>query len=109
MSDDQLEMLLPEYKGNPTAYALLVSLADTGARLAEIVGLEAQDLDLATGCLHIRQNSLRRLKTKHQTAASRCPPGLQSASDSSKLDYRIPTPSSPPMPDLVAVMRPPPC
>jgi len=64
MTDDQLEMLLPEYQGNPTAYALLVSLADTGARLAEIVGLEAQDLDLATGCLHIRHNSLRRLKTK---------------------------------------------
>lgn len=67
MSDDQLEMLLPEYKGNPTAYALLVTLADTGARLAEIVGLEAQDLDLATRCLHIRHNSLRRLKTKTST------------------------------------------
>ena len=67
MTDDQLEMLLPEYQANPTAYALLVSLADTGARLAEIVGLEAQDLDLATGCLHIRHNSLRRLKTKTST------------------------------------------
>ena len=67
MTDNQLEMLLPEYKGNPTAYALLVSLADTGARLAEVVGLEAQDLDLATGCLHIRHNSLRRLKTKTST------------------------------------------
>ena len=95
MTDNQLEMLLPEYKGNPTAYALLVSLADTGARLAEIVGLEAQDLDLATGCLHIRHNSLRRLKTK--------------SSDSSRLCSQIPTQSSHSRPDLWAVMQPPPC
>ena len=58
MTDDQLEMLLPEYQANPTAYALLVTLADTGARLAEIVGLEAQDLDLATGCLRQQQVGL---------------------------------------------------
>ena len=64
MTDDQLEMLLPEYQGNPTAYALLVSLADTGARLAEIVGLEARDVDLEQGQLHIRPNTLRGLKSK---------------------------------------------
>ena len=64
MSDAQLDNLLPEYEGNPTAYALLLCLADTGARRAEIVGLEAQDIDLEACYLHIRQNSLRRLKTK---------------------------------------------
>ena len=95
ISDDQLEMPLPEYQGNPTAYALLVSLADTGARLAEVVGLEAQDLDLAKGCLHICHNSLRRLKTK--------------SSDSSRLGSQIPTQSSHSRPDLGAVMQPPPC
>jgi hypothetical protein len=36
MTDNQLEMLLPEYKGNPTAYALLVSLADTGHGLLRL-------------------------------------------------------------------------
>jgi hypothetical protein len=92
ISDDQLEMLLPKYQGNPIAYALFVTLADTGA---EVVGIEAQDLDLATGCLHIRHNSLRRLKTK--------------SSDSSRLCSQIPTQSSHSRPDLWAVMQPPPC
>ena len=64
MSDAQLEMLLPVYESNPLAQALFVTLADTGARLAEIVGLEARDLDLDACCLHIRHNGIRRLKTK---------------------------------------------
>ncbi|AGI69914.1 putative DNA integration/recombination/inversion protein [Octadecabacter antarcticus 307] len=46
MSDSQMAMLLPAYESNPLAQALFVTLADTGARLAEIVGLEARDLDL---------------------------------------------------------------
>ena len=64
MSDAQLQALLPEYQSNPAAYALLITLADSGARLAEIVGLEANDIDHQAGCLHIRHNTLRRLKTK---------------------------------------------
>jgi integrase len=64
MSDAQLEALLPEYQSNPAAYALLITLADSGARLAEIVGLEANDIDHEAGCLHIRHTTLRRLKTK---------------------------------------------
>ena len=64
VTDDQLATLLPVYATSPVPEALFVTLADTGARLAEIVGLEAQDLDLAKGCLNIRHNSIRRLKTK---------------------------------------------
>ena len=64
MSDAQLESIVPEYAINPTAYALFLTLADTGARLAEITGLEAQDIDLDTRCLLIRHNGIRRLKTK---------------------------------------------
>jgi hypothetical protein len=42
-------------------------------------------------------------------AASRCHRGPQSASDSIKLGYRIPTPSFPPMPSPVATTVPLPC
>ena len=64
VTDEQLATLLPVYGTSPVPEALFVTLADTGARLAEIVGLEAQDLDLSKGCLNIRHNSIRRLKTK---------------------------------------------
>ena len=64
MSDSHVATLLRTYETTPTAYALFVILCDTGARLAEIVGLEAQDIDLEACCLHIRPNSLRSLKTK---------------------------------------------
>ncbi|UYP67355.1 tyrosine-type recombinase/integrase [Thalassobacter stenotrophicus] len=64
MSDGHVASLLTTYETTPTAYALFVILCDTGARLAEIVGLEAQDIDLEACCLHIRPNSLRSLKTK---------------------------------------------
>jgi len=64
MRDSQVATLLSTYETTPTAYTLFVILCDTGARLAEIVGLEAQDVDLEKGQLHIRPNSLRRLKTK---------------------------------------------
>ena len=64
VTDEQLATLLPVYATSPVPETLFVTLADTGARLTEIVGLEAQDLDLAKGCLTIRHNSIRRLKTK---------------------------------------------
>jgi integrase len=64
MRDSQVATLLAEYASTPTAYILFVILCDTGARLAEIVGLEAQDIDLEQGQLHIRPNTLRGLKTK---------------------------------------------
>ena len=38
-------------------------LGETGCRLAEIVGLELQDIDMENELVHIRPNSIRRLKT----------------------------------------------
>ena len=38
-------------------------LGETGCRLAEIVGLELDDIDMAEAVIHVRPNSIRRLKT----------------------------------------------
>jgi integrase len=38
-------------------------LGETGCRLAEIVGLELDDIDMREGTIHIRPNRIRRLKT----------------------------------------------
>ena len=43
---------------------LMPLLGETGCRLAEIVGLKLEDIDLANDLIHIRANSARRLKTK---------------------------------------------
>jgi len=40
-------------------------LGETGCRLAEIVGLRLQDIDLENDLIHIRPNSARRLKTRN--------------------------------------------
>ncbi len=42
---------------------LMPLLGETGCRLAEIVGLELQDIDMENELVHIRPNSIRRLKT----------------------------------------------
>ena len=42
---------------------LMPLLGETGCRLAEIVGLELQDIDMENDLIHIRPNSIRRLKT----------------------------------------------
>ena len=39
-------------------------LGETGCRLAEIVGLKLEDIDLENDLIHIRANSARRLKTR---------------------------------------------
>ena len=44
---------------------LMPLLGDTGCRLAEIVGLELQDIDMEQELIHIRPNTIRRLKTKN--------------------------------------------
>ena len=44
---------------------LMPLLGETGCRLAEIVGLELQDIDIEQELIHIRPNSVRRLKTKN--------------------------------------------
>ena len=42
---------------------LMPLLGETGCRLAEIVGLELDDIDMAEAVIHVRPNSIRRLKT----------------------------------------------
>lgn len=60
ISEAQLEAVLQATCDNGLANTLLVVLADTGARLGEIVGLEAQDIELEAGIVHIRPNAVRR-------------------------------------------------
>jgi len=43
---------------------LMPLLGETGCRLAEIVGLRLEDIDLVNNLVHIRPNSARRLKNK---------------------------------------------
>lgn len=43
---------------------IVIALAFTGARLAEVVGLRVEDVDLSNKCIHIRPHRGRPLKTK---------------------------------------------
>ena len=51
-SESQVKLLMP-------------LLGETGCRLAEIVGLELNDIDMEQELIHIRPNSIRRLKTRN--------------------------------------------
>src|SRR5210317_694601 len=44
---------------------LMPLLGETGCRLAEIVGLELQDIEMKRELIYIRPNSIRRLKTRN--------------------------------------------
>jgi integrase len=44
---------------------LMPLLGETGCRLAEIVGLELNDIDMDQELVHVRPNSIRRLKTRN--------------------------------------------
>ncbi|MDB2476171.1 tyrosine-type recombinase/integrase [Paracoccaceae bacterium] len=44
---------------------LMPLLGETGCRLAEIVGLELRDINMENELIHIRPNSIRRLKTRN--------------------------------------------
>ena len=44
---------------------LMPLLGETGCRLAEIIGLRLDDIDLENDLIHIRPNSARRLKTRN--------------------------------------------
>ena len=46
---------------------LMPLLGETGCRLAEIVGLELDDINMAEEVIHVRPNSIRRLKTANST------------------------------------------
>jgi integrase len=48
-----------------TVKLLMPILGETGCRLAEIVGLRLDDIDLENELIHIRPNSARRLKNKN--------------------------------------------
>ncbi|NEK24297.1 tyrosine-type recombinase/integrase [Sulfitobacter sp. JBTF-M27] len=50
-----------------TVKLLMPLLGETGCRLAEIVGLRLEDIDLQEDLIHIRPNSARRLKTPNST------------------------------------------
>ena len=67
ITDEQLDLMTPAFASSDVAKALLLLLTDTGARLAEITGLEAKDVDLSKAILHIRPNGRRGLKTKTST------------------------------------------
>ncbi|MDC1399469.1 tyrosine-type recombinase/integrase [Yoonia sp.] len=67
ITDEQLALITPAFASSDVASSLLLLLTDTGARLAEITGLEAKDVDLDKAILHIRPNDRRGLKTKTST------------------------------------------
>jgi integrase len=52
---------------NSTVKLLMPILGETGCRLAEVVGLRVEDLDLKEDLIHIRPNRARRLKTPGST------------------------------------------
>ena len=67
ITDEHLNLMTPAFESSEVAAALLVLLTDTGARLAEVTGLEARDVDLDKAILHLRPNDHRGLKTKTST------------------------------------------
>ena len=63
LTDSQLTLLEPAFSGDATAWALYVTLRDTGARVSEVSGLRVKDCDLVAKCLHISPTPWRGLKT----------------------------------------------
>ncbi|MDC0930593.1 site-specific integrase, partial [Planktomarina temperata] len=63
LTDSQLTLLEPAFSDDATAWALYVTLRDTGARVSEISGLRTKDCDLVAKCLHISPTPWRGLKT----------------------------------------------
>jgi integrase len=65
-SNDQLQLGYDKALGSDSQVKLLMPLlGETGCRLAEIVGLRIEDIDLENDLIHIRPNSARRLKTRN--------------------------------------------
>jgi len=67
ITDEHLDLMAPAFESSEVAAALLVLLTDTGARLAEVTGLETRDVDLDKAILYLRPNDHRGLKTKTST------------------------------------------
>ena len=65
-TDEQLKQGYDKALASGSKVKLLMPvLGETGCRLAEIVGLELQDIDMENELIHIRPNSIRRLKTRN--------------------------------------------
>ena len=65
-TNDQLKLGYDKALGSNSQVKLLMPLlGETGCRLAEIVGLRIEDIDLENDLIHIRPNSARRLKTRN--------------------------------------------
>jgi integrase len=79
LSDAQIGELLPEYQSNDVAWALFITLRDTGARVSEIAGLTVADCDLEARVIHIRPTPWRRLKTQSSERSLPLSPDAQSA------------------------------
>ena len=60
LSGGMTKLCLPAAQSNSSCHLL----GETGCRLAEIVGLRLEDIDLDNDLIHIRPNSARRLKNK---------------------------------------------
>ena len=64
-TNEQLKWGYDKALGSGSQIKLLMPLlGETGCRLAEIVGLKLEDIDLENDLIHIRPNSARRLKTR---------------------------------------------
>ena len=64
-TNDQLKCGYDKALASGSSVKLLMPLlGETGCRLAEIVGLRLEDIDLENELIHIRPNSARRLKNK---------------------------------------------
>jgi len=53
LSDDDINLFEPAMQDSDIAWALYVTLRDTGARIAEVAGLRVQDCDIEQGALQI--------------------------------------------------------
>ncbi len=64
-TNEQLKLGYDKALASSSSVKLLMPLlGETGCRLAEIVGLRLEDIDLENGLIHIRPNSARRLKNR---------------------------------------------
>ena len=65
LSDAQVLELEAAYSNDEVAWALFVSLRDTGARISKVSGLRVKDCDTDKGCLNISPTPWRTLKTNN--------------------------------------------
>ena len=67
-TEDQLRQGYEHALSSKSAVKLIMPLlGETGCRMAEIVGLRVEDIDLENSLIYIRPNSARRLKTRNST------------------------------------------